>query len=229
LTNVPGYDVIHINLPTVPAGAQLAGYTTGTPDIQWTQQDWDANPGAIRICQDTGSDVTADVLDVEQYAASNANATTWYPEALANYQAATRPGQREPCIYTSEDNVPPLVNAFIAAGITSGPMLWVADWGIGQAAAEDMLDASGGAFPVVGVQYQNGATYDYNVWLESWLSTVSGGQVTTPPTAQTQTAWQWCNKCQGLFYGPNQAASVCPAGGQHGGNASYDYSLLFAR
>jgi hypothetical protein len=188
LTNVAGYDVTHSNLPTVPAGAQLAGYTTGTPDIRWTAADFAAHPGTVRICQDDGSDTTADVLDVERFAATNTDAATWYPRALAAYQAGTRPGQRLPCIYTSQANVTPLVNTLIAAGITAGPGLWVAHWGIGQAAAEDMLNASGGPFPTVGVQYQNGATYDYDVWLESWLTGTSVEP--TPPPTPTVPAWQ---------------------------------------
>jgi hypothetical protein len=37
--------------------------------------------------------------------------------------------------------------------------------------------------------------------------------------------WRWCRKCQGLFYGPNQAASRCPAGGAHDGASSGNYIL----
>lgn len=181
LANVTGYDVIHANLPTVPAGAQLAGYTTGTPDIQWTAKDWATHPGSVRICQDAGAtDTTADVLDVEPSAATNTQAASWYAAALASYEAGTRPGQRYPCLYTSQSNVTPLVDQLNADGVSSGPRLWVADWGIGLAAAENMLANSGGPFPVVGVQYQNGATYDYNVWLDTWLGGSSSMSITIP-------------------------------------------------
>ena len=46
-----------------------------------------------------------------------------------------------------------------------------------------------------------------------------------------QSGWRWCNKRQGLFYGPFVGDSRCPAGGAHAapaqsGNANY--SLLTA-
>lgn len=50
-----------------------------------------------------------------------------------------------------------------------------------------------------------------------------------PATAGWQNEWRWCNKCQGLFYGPNVAISRCPAGGTHappGQSGSGNYSLL---
>jgi len=142
----------------------------------------------VRICQNGGSDTTADVLDVEAGAATNEDAAIWYPKARADYEAGRRPGQRRPALYTSANNVTPLVNTLIAAGITAGPGLWQAHWGIGQAAAEEMLNASSGPFPVVGVQYQNGATYDYDVWLESWLTATSVSP--TPPPTPTVPPWQ---------------------------------------
>jgi len=43
-----------------------------------------------------------------------------------------------------------------------------------------------------------------------------------------QSDWRWCNKCQGLFYGPTVGASKCPAGGPHASPAqsgSANYSL----
>jgi hypothetical protein len=51
------------------------------------------------------------------------------------------------------------------------------------------------------------------------------------PAAGRQSEWRWCNRCQGLFYGPSFAASRCPAGGTHASAAqsgSGDYSLPFA-
>ena len=37
----------------------------------------------------------------------------------------------------------------------------------------------------------------------------------TPPDPTQQSDWRWCNKCQGLFYGPGFATSACPAGERH--------------
>lgn len=44
-----------------------------------------------------------------------------------------------------------------------------------------------------------------------------------------QADWRWCNKCQGLYYGPGQPASRCAAGGPHSRQAdsgSGNYTLL---
>jgi hypothetical protein len=49
-----------------------------------------------------------------------------------------------------------------------------------------------------------------------------------PNTSNSQGDWRWCNKCQGLFYGGNVAASRCPTGGTHAPAAqsgSFDYRL----
>ena len=49
-----------------------------------------------------------------------------------------------------------------------------------------------------------------------------------PPEPDHQSDWRWCNRCQGLFFGPGAAVSHCPAGGQHAAAAdsgSFDYSL----
>jgi len=45
--------------------------------------------------------------------------------------------------------------------------------------------------------------------------------------ADRQSGWRWCDRCQGLFYGPAVASSRCPAGGTHaapGQSGSSDYS-----
>jgi hypothetical protein len=42
-----------------------------------------------------------------------------------------------------------------------------------------------------------------------------------------QESWNWCNKCAGLFYGPQQSSSWCPAGGRHNGTGSFNYELAF--
>jgi hypothetical protein len=42
-----------------------------------------------------------------------------------------------------------------------------------------------------------------------------------------QSYWAWCDKCQGLFYGPFQSSSYCPALGQHDGSESYNYVIPY--
>jgi hypothetical protein len=52
-----------------------------------------------------------------------------------------------------------------------------------------------------------------------------------PINESGQNNWQWCNKCQGLYYGGNLAASKCPAGATHtppGQSGSVDYILPFS-
>lgn len=49
---------------------------------------------------------------------------------------------------------------------------------------------------------------------------------------QSQSDWRWCSACQSLFFGPGQATSRCPAGGQHARVAlsgSADYALPHRR
>jgi hypothetical protein len=169
---VVGHDCIHANLSHLPPG-QAAGYTTGSSNIQWTASDWAAHRGAVRICQDSGTDHTADCLDVERGAATNAGAAAWYPKAKGAHDSAARPGQRHPAVYTSASNVTPLVNALIAAGIKSGPGLWVANWNLDNAQAVADVQNAAGPFPVVAVQYNSGAFYDTDVFSGTWLAAVS--------------------------------------------------------
>ena len=44
-------------------------------------------------------------------------------------------------------------------------------------------------------------------------------------SANQQSNWRWCRKCQGMFFGGNPG-SVCPAGGAHDQTASGNYSLV---
>jgi hypothetical protein len=49
-----------------------------------------------------------------------------------------------------------------------------------------------------------------------------------PPSPTRQDQWRWCNKCQGLYFGPGVGDSVCPVGSTHAPQAqsgSGNYSL----
>ena len=170
---VLAHDSIHVNVPHLPPG-QTAGYTTGSSDIRWTVQDWAKHPSAVRIDQDVqAGDLTADVLDVERGAATNSGAAHWYTMALRSFTAGTRPGQRHPAIYTSASNVTPLVNALKAAGVHSGPGLWVANWNLTDPQAAAEVAAASGPYPVIGVQFASGPFYDTNVFSTTWLNAIS--------------------------------------------------------
>jgi len=195
------YDCTRVNINQVPHdGSLLAGYTTGSGEIPWGSADWAAHPGAVRICQDAGAtDHTADVLDVEQGAATNGSSPGWVKLALSSYRNATRPGQRSPAIYTSRNNVTPLVNALIAGGVSDGVGLWVADWNNNQAEATAEVVNASGPFPIIGRQYHNAGPYDVSVFSSPWLATVSKK---TPPPVKFQVppgqwndphAWTWAS------------------------------------
>jgi len=177
---VIGYDATHANISRLPKGAQAAGYTTGSPDIQWTSHDWASHPGAVRIDQDwKAGDARADVLDVENGAATPAECPAWVKAATASFTAALRPGQRRPAIYCSASSVTTVVNSLVAGGIRGGmSRLVVADWNLTQAQATAAVTAASGPFPVVGIQFRDPGPYDVDVYSAQWLNDVS---VTPPP------------------------------------------------
>jgi len=76
--------------------------------------------------------------------------------------------------------------------------------------------AYGGPCPAGGQHHSGVGSLHYGLW------GVNGGEL--PPLGY-QGQWKWCNKCQAMFYGPNQGSSTCPAGGNHDGTVSGDYAL----
>ena len=178
---VVGYDAIGANTAHLPQGAQAAGYTTGEPPVPWTAAQFAAHPGAVRIDQNpAASDPTADVLDVENGAATPGDCPGWVKRAIKDFDSAARPGQRWPCIYASQSNLTAVANALIAGGVPSGVFLWVANWSVSEAEAVAMLTRAGGPFPVVGVQFRSGGFYDTDIWSSAWLGRVSGHPHTGP-------------------------------------------------
>lgn len=185
VTPVLVFDATHDNIGALPAGVQVAGYTTGTgTHIRWTAADFAAHPGAVRIDQDpAASDPTADVLDIEAGAATPASASGWVTRALASRASQARQGQRSPAVYMSQSVVTGVVNALTAGGISSGVGLWIAHFGLTQAQATQMVMTASGPFPVIGVQFRNTPTFDVSVFSSDWLAT--GGQ--QPPIVP---AWE---------------------------------------
>lgn len=168
------YDAISGNVSRLPKGHQAAGYATGGSGIVWSAANWAAHPGAVRIDQDTrGSSYTSDVLDVERGAATAAEAPNWAKHALASYHQASRPGQRSPVVYMNLSTMTSVVNALTKAKIT-GIGLWIAHWGTSESADAAQIMASGGPYPVIGVQYTSDPSYDVSVVSASWLNAVSG-------------------------------------------------------
>lgn len=227
------YDCVGANVGAfpVPDGVLMAGYVTGSGEVPWTPAQFSRFPGAIRIDQspiNTPADETADVIDMEAEAATLEDLVPWVHGARTSFALGTRPGQREPCIYMSQSRETDVVNALIAGGITSGVYLWRAEEMTARQAAGVLANA-GGPFPIVGVQYEFKANRDGSLFSAAWLNKVSSKAPAPKPKPGTQTGWRFCSKCQGLFWGPGEARSMCPRGGQHDGSHSHEYTLGFAK
>lgn len=180
---VVGFDAIHENVSKLPRRCQAAGYTTGTPNIRWTDADWGKFPGAVRIDQDgSASDPSADVLDVESGAATPAECPGWAKKAAQDWASGARLGQRKPAIYASASNLTAVANALNAGGITSGVGLWVANWSLTEAQAIADVQNASGPFPIIAVQYSSGQFFDSDIFDHTWLTTVSGGFAANPVT-----------------------------------------------
>ena len=176
-------DCTHANIGSLPPGLLPIGYTTGSPDIAWTEEDWADHPGALRIDQDfRASDPTADYLDVENGAATFADCPGWAKQAMADYNAVRRPGQRKPAIYMSANNVTNVANALVAGGVNFPVGLVIANWNLSEAqAALDVLAGDSGPFPIVGIQFRDPGPYDLDVFISDYVNTVSHHNPPPPP------------------------------------------------
>lgn len=185
--------------------AMVLGYVTGTPDIRWTPEDWNRFPESRRVTIDQGGEgspvLGAVVRDVETGA--------WQPKEAA----VDRTGWNvpRPTIYCNENTLPRI----LAAG-------WKGDlWLAIPSAAPPATPPGVPGCRVVAVQYRFESAYDESVIFDdSWPER----EVTM--SDELQTGWQHCGRCQGLFFGPNVDASVCPAGGHHDGTGSGNYGLV---
>jgi hypothetical protein len=67
---------------------------------------------------------------------------------------------------------------------------------------------------------------DYIMTIDS--DDAAPGLTNAVPAPQGQQEWRHCNRCGGLWYGPNIIGSVCPApgGGNHSSADSADYALV---
>ena len=188
------YDAIRGNIPSLPQGApQYAGYSTGLGEVPWTEADFAGHATALgpclRIDQDpAASDPTADILDVEDGAATIPDCPWWAKRALADFKSARRPGQRSPAIYCSASNVSAVVNSLISGGITSGIGLFVANWSLTEAQALADVLAAAGPFPITGIQFTDDGPYDTSVFSTAWLADQSGKP--KPPVPPVIPAWQ---------------------------------------
>lgn len=173
MSTTVAYDSETWNFQFLPPG-QHVGYTTGSP--AWTTQQWIADALAVRVDQspyNTALDETADWLDFELGAATVADIVPWLKAARLNYAKAVRPGQRWPGVYLNRSSAQVVGNALLAGMMTNVP-LWLADPGISIAEAQAIIAAASGPWPIQGVQNQWFTEYDEDVFLTSWLATMSG-------------------------------------------------------
>lgn len=211
----------------VTAGELLAGYVTGTGDVPWTPGQFAAHPDAVRIDQWptlTESGATADVIDVEPGAVTIEGIVPALNALRVSFTNGIRPGQRWPAVYVERSELTPAANALNAAGITENVPLWLTE-PMPEHAAIDILNASGGPFPIIAVQYAFNSDYDISLVSTEWLNYVSKAPENTQAKPGTQAGWRFCSKCQSLFFGPGEARSMCPRGGLHDGSHSHDYVL----
>lgn len=188
-------DATHRNIKAIPAGMQAALYTTGSQDIKATAADFAAHPNAIRICQDNGSDDTADFIDVELHAATPANVPDFINRARHSFFTNKRPGQRWPGVYMPRSLLTPVANELVKAKLSDVP-LWIAHPGMPQADAITQINTAAGPFPVVGFQIRFEAVTDFSVFSTEWLNKRSGAIVAVkanvPPGQWNDPKfWEW--------------------------------------
>jgi hypothetical protein len=145
---IPMIDAIHGCVSSIPARAQkVAGYVTGSSDIQWTAQDWArfATTAKVRINQMPGTNpLLGDVLDVEDGA--------WTNEEAAQACKERKQHGLQINLYSSQGNLTALLNACDSAGVTAGN-LWVANYSLSEAEATAMVVHRSGPWPVQAVQW----------------------------------------------------------------------------
>jgi hypothetical protein len=141
-------DAIHDNVSNIPADApKVAGYVTGTSDVEWTAADWArfATTAKVHVNQWPGSNpLLGDVLDVEPGA--------WTNEGAAQACAERKKNGLPINLYSSQDNLTPMLNACIAVGVTAGN-LWVANYNLSIEEATALVVHRYGPWPIQAVQW----------------------------------------------------------------------------
>jgi hypothetical protein len=141
------FDTVHSDVPNIPLNAaKVAGYVTGTENIEWTDADFDRfkDAGKVEINQDPFSSVLlGHGFDVESGA--------WTVEGAAAGVKVRENAGRESFCYVSGDELTPMVNALVAHGVKTCD-IWLAHPGITSAEALGLL-TDVGPWPIVAVQY----------------------------------------------------------------------------
>lgn len=59
------------------------------------------------------------------------------------------------------------------------------------------------------------------------VSAASPALAGSAQAASAQSGWRWCSRCSGLFYGPQQAQSICPGAAHHNLGSNWIYSVPY--
>jgi hypothetical protein len=146
-------DAIHANVGNIPASTpKVAGYVTGTPDIQWTAQDWELFPqaGTLRIDQSPRlaeyASNAASVADIELGAGTVGAFVTASQSRLGL-------GRLLWC-YGTATTLAQVSAALTAAGIPLDMCgAWLANWDLSEAEADAALGTAVAGIRLVGVQW----------------------------------------------------------------------------
>lgn len=176
-------DAIRGNVSNIPVKTpKVAGYVTGTADIEWTPASWARFPssGKVRIDQspELASWVSgaADVADMESGAATQDGVIAGALERKAKGWLSF--------VYVAEGNFTALSGAVNAAGISGHVQYWIANWNLSEAEAAAALTgdvvaiqyASPSSNPATvvpgGTQTLTEANLDISVTVPSWFAYV---------------------------------------------------------
>jgi hypothetical protein len=184
-------DAISASVANVPVSTgKVAGYVTGTPDIQWTAADWARFPGAGHVRIDQSPDLAswisgaADVADIENGAGTQES-------AVAGALARKKRGWLS-FIYVAQGNLSSMKDAVNAAGLSASVSYWVANWDLSEAEAAAALSgdiaaiqwASPSSNPQTvvpgGSRTLSEANVDLSVTVPGWFEYVSPVTTATP-------------------------------------------------
>lgn len=137
-------DTVHVTVNNVPADApKVAGYTTGTPDIQWTAGDWSRFKRSARVRINQHPAITDSGLDVIDLEARDWTLGLAIEECLRRKRRGIRT-----TIYLSLSRLIQTRLAVSAAGLVGFVRFWIADWDLSR---DEAIAHLGG--DIVAVQY----------------------------------------------------------------------------
>lgn len=148
-------DTIHANVNDVPAGSsEIAGYVSGSADIDWTSADWArfSHARKIRIYQGNGAvgDVHRfDVIDVESGAVTPQQAVDITAERIAA-------GIQWTTVYGGDSalsQVSALARARGTAFWNGHFNAWLANWNLNRAQADTVVGTQIHGMTCIGVQW----------------------------------------------------------------------------